>query len=171
MTARGRKRRSPGEGGCWPYKTKAGERFRARGPVRMPDDTTVMVGKKGFLSKTDGLDWLHDAQSAGRKGEYVEPSRQRLGAYGTEAIAGMPVTAATKASYRKNWRLHVEPYPGAALPLAGVTGAKLSGLYRTLEASGRKDRREGEGLGPRTVRYVSQIIHGVLGQAVTDGLL
>jgi hypothetical protein len=32
-----------------------------------------------------------------------------------------------------------------------------------LEASGRKDHRAGEGLSPRTVRYLHTIIHGVLG--------
>jgi hypothetical protein len=42
----------------------------------MPDGTTEMVQKKGFLTKTAGLAWLADAQSAGRKGEYVEPSKQ-----------------------------------------------------------------------------------------------
>jgi hypothetical protein len=40
-----------------------------------------------------------------------------------------------------------------------------------LETSGRKDHRAGEGLSARTTRYVHTIIHGVLGQAVRDGLL
>jgi integrase len=165
------KRRSPGEGGCWPYQTKAGELFRVKGMVRMPDGTLKEVNKRGFPTKTAGLEWLQDQQSAGRKGEYVEPSRQKLGAYGIEAINGMQVTAGTKASYRKNWRLHVQGYPIAELPLAHLAGVKLSAHYRVLEASGRKDHRQGEGLSPRTVRYVSQIIHGVLGHAVADGLL
>ncbi len=77
----------------------------------------------------------------------------------------------TRASYKKNWRLHIEPYPVASLPLAQVTGLKLTSHYRHLEKSGRKDYREGEGLSARTVRYIHTIIHGVLGQAVRDGLL
>jgi integrase len=40
-----------------------------------------------------------------------------------------------------------------------------------LETAGRKDHRAGEGLSPRTVRYLHTIIHGVLGQAVRDSLL
>ena len=77
----------------------------------------------------------------------------------------------TRASYKRNWRLHIEPYPVASLPLAQVTGLKLTSHYRHLEKSGRKDHREGEGLSARTVRYMHTIIHGVLGQAVRDGLL
>lgn len=40
-----------------------------------------------------------------------------------------------------------------------------------LEKSGRKDHREGEGLSPRTVRYLHTTIYGILRQAVKDGLL
>ena len=40
-----------------------------------------------------------------------------------------------------------------------------------LEKSGRKDHREGEGLSARTVRYLHTTIHGILRQAVKDGLL
>ena len=52
-----------------------------------------------------------------------------------------------------------------------LTGQRLTAHYRALEKSGRKDHREGEGLSARTVRYLHTIIHGVLGQAVRDGLL
>jgi hypothetical protein len=166
-----RKRRSPGEGGCWAYQTKAGERFRVKGMVRQPDGTVKEVNKRGFTTKRDGLAWLADAQSAGRKGEYVEPSRQRLGAYGAEVIDGLRVGPQTKASYRKNWRLHVEAYPIGQLSLAQLTGQRLTTHYRHLEQAGRKDHREGEGLSARTVRYLHVIIHRVLGQAVRDGLL
>ena len=67
----------------------------------------------------------------------------------------MRVGPQTKASYRKNWRLHVEPYAIAEVPLARLTGQRLTAHYRVLETSGRKDHREGEGLSPRTVRYTA----------------
>jgi integrase len=169
--ARTTRRRSPGEGGCWAYQTKAGERWRAAGPVAMPDGTTKMARKRGFLTKKDGQAWLADQQSAGRKGEYVEPSRQRLGAYAREVVDGMRLKPQTKASYVKNIRLHLEPYAIAQLPLAQLTGQRLTAHYRQLETSGRKDHRAGEGLSPRTVRYIHTIIHAVLAQAVRDGLL
>ena len=126
MAPKSAKRRSPGEGGCWPYKTKGGERWRAAGPVLLPDGTTVMARKKGFAAKADGLAWLHDQQAAGRKGGYVEPSRQTLGPLGAEIIDGLRLTPQTRASYKKNWRLHVAPYPVAALELPKVTGTRLT---------------------------------------------
>jgi integrase len=165
------KRRSPGQGGCWSYQTTAGERFRAAGPVIMADGTVTTARKRGFLTKKAGQDWLSDQQAAGRKGEYIEPSKAKLGAYGREVIEGLRVGPQTRASYLKNWRLHVEPYPIAALPLAQITGLRLTTHYRLLEKSGRKDHREGEGLSARTVRYLHTIIHGVLAQAVRDGML
>jgi integrase len=171
MPAKVTKRRSPGEGGCWPYQTKAGERFRVKGIVRQADGTDKEVNKRGFLTKKAGLEWLADAQSAGRKGEYVEPSKQKLGEYGREVIDGLRLKPQTKASYVKNWRLHIEAYPIAQVPLAQLTGQRLTTHYRALEKSGRKDHRAGEGLSARTVRYIHTIIHGVLSQAVKDGML
>src|SRR5207248_2704369 len=73
--------------------------------------------------------------------------------------------------YLKNLRNHIEGYPVASLPLAQLTGLKLTTHYRLLEKRGRRDHRAGEGLSPRTTRYVHTIIHGVLRQAVRDGLL
>jgi integrase len=165
------KRRSPGEGGAYAYQTKAGERWRAHGPVRQPDGTVKQVCMRGYATKKAALDALQDAQSAGRKGEYIEPSKVKLGAYGREVIEGMRIGPQTRASYLKNWRLHVEPYPVASLRLAQLTGSRLTSHYRALEKSGRKDHREGEGLSARTVRYLHTIVHGILGQAVKDGLL
>jgi integrase len=171
MAAGGRKRRSPGAGGCWAYQTKAGELFRVKGMVRMPDGALKEVNRRGFPTKTAGLEWLADAQSAGRKGDYIEPSRLALGQYGLEVIEGLRIRPQTRASYGRNWRNHIEPYPLAAVPLAQLTGVRLTAHYRLLEKSGRKDHRAGEGLSPRTTRYIHQIVHGVLGQAVKDGLL
>ena len=74
------------------------------------------------------------------------------------------------ASYRKNVRLHIEPYIGA-LPLASLTSARLTALYRELETSGRRDQkgeRTGLPLSARTVRYIHTIISAALAAAVQD---
>jgi integrase len=166
-----RKRRSPGQGGCWAYRTKVGVRFRAAGPVILADGSVTMARKRGFLTQKAGLEWLADAQSAGRRGEYAEPSKQQFGAYAAEVIDGLRIGPQTRASYIKNLRNHIEPYPIAAVPLAHLTGAKLTAHYRVLERSGRKDHKAGAALSPRTVRYLHTIISRVLRQAVKDGLL
>jgi cell division protein FtsN len=41
-------------------------------------------------------------------------------------IDGLRVSPQTRASYIKNLRNHIEPYPVAAVPLAHLTGAKLT---------------------------------------------
>jgi integrase len=123
------------------------------------------------MTKTEALEWLAKAQVDGREGTYIEPSKQQFGAYGAEVIDGLRVKPQTRASYVKNWRNHIAPYPIASVPLAQLTGLKLTAHYKVLETSGRKDHRAGEGLSARTVRYIHTIIHGVLGQAVKDGLL
>ena len=166
MTARRR-----GAGNAYPYTTAAGQRWRVKGMVRLADGTVKEVNKRGFGTKKEAQDWLKAAQVDGERGTYVVPSKQKLGAYGAEVIAGLRLKPQTRASYEKNWRLHVEPYPLASLPLAQVTGAKLTAHYRLLETSGRKDHKAGSGLSARTVRYLHTTIHRVLAQAVRDGLL
>lgn len=61
------------------------------------------------------------------------------------------------ASYEKNVRLHVTPHVGS-IPLANLTSTRITALYHQLETSGRADHRAGEGLSPRTVRYVAMIL-------------
>jgi integrase len=178
MAPRSTKRRSPGEGGAYSYRVRtradasdSNERWRVKGLVRQPDGTVKEVNKRGFMTKTEALEWLAKAQVDGREGTYIEPSKQQFGAYGAEVIDGLRIKPQTRASYVKNWRNHIAPYPIAQVPLAKLTGLALTKHYRVLEKSGRKDHKAGEGLSPRTVRYIHTIIHGVLGQAVKDGLL
>jgi len=171
VSAQPRKRRTPGEGGAWPYQIKAGERWRAAGPIQQPDGTTRQVTLRGYLTKKAALEALKDAQSDGRKGDYVPPSKLTLGAYGREVIDGLRIRPQTKASYSKNWRLHIEAYSIAHVKLGQLTGTRLTTHYRLLEKSGRKDHREGEGLSARTTRYVHVIVRRILAQAVRDNLL
>jgi hypothetical protein len=57
-------------------------------------------------------------------------------------IAGLRLKPQTRASYAKNWRNHIEPYPLASLPLAQVTGVRLTAHNRMLEKSGRGQRSD-----------------------------
>ena len=99
------------------------------------------------------------------RGELVDPSRQQLGAYLDEWAAGLRLAPSTVASYRKNIRLHIVPALGT-VPLAALTTERVDRLYRELERGGRADHRAGEGLSPRTVRYVHTILSAALGAAV-----
>lgn len=171
MTAPKRtKRRAAGDGGISAYTTKAGGRFLIKYQAPALDGVgTRQVLRRGFMTRKEAAKALRDALSEVGRGVHVVPSKLTLGDYlaGTW-LPALRLRPSTTASYRKNVRLHVVPHLGS-LPLASVTGQKLTALYRRLETSGRVD---GEGgLSARTVRYVHTIVHRALRDAVEDGLL
>ena len=168
MTARPRKRRSPGEG-AYPYKTNAGERWRFKCVVTLPDGTRQPVNRRGFVTKQDALRVMREALAASDRGGFTDPSKQPFGSYVASWLDGLRLAPSTIASYRKNVRLHIAPAIGA-LPLTQVTPLRLDALYRKLEKSGRH-HGQGDGLSPRTVLYIHTIISAALRDAVEADLL
>ena len=158
MAPKARKRRSPGEGSVWPYQTKAGERWAIGHPSFGTRRNAAGWGKTKRTAQQALRDMLTDAS----RGELVDPSRQPTGAYLDEWAAGLRLAPSTIASYRKNIRLHITPALGT-VPLNRLTTEKIDQLYRQLERGGRADHRRGEGLSPRTVRYVHTILSAALG--------
>jgi integrase len=165
------KRRSPGEGSVWEYRTKAGAiRYAIGYQVIGPDGTQRSVTRRRgpagerWTTRRDAQAALRDALAAVATGTWADPSRQPTGEYLDEWLAGRRLAPSTMASYRKNVRLHVKPYIGS-VPLAQLTTARIDKLYRELETSGRADHRKGEGLSPRTVRYVHTILSAALADA------
>jgi integrase len=161
MAPKATKRRSPGEGSVWPYQTKAGERWAIGHPSFGTRRNASGWGKTKRTAQQALRDMLTDAS----RGELVDPSRQPTGAYLEGWAAGLRLAPSTIASYRKNIRLHIAPQLGT-VPLAALTTERIDRLYRDLERAGRADHREGEGLSPRTVRYVHTILSAALGAAV-----
>ena len=140
--------------------------------VRQPDGTDKEVNKRGFLTKKAGLDWLADAavgraaraSTSSRAGSSSAPTAPRSStACGSARRPRRRTsrTGATTSSRTRSPRCRWRSSPAQ----------RLTAHYRLLEKSGRKDHSAGEGLSARTVRYLHTIIHGVLGQAVKDGLL
>lgn len=180
MATRTRKRRSPGEGSVWEYRTQAGQvRYAIGFTTAAPDGSTRNVtrrrgpGGEKWTTYRDAAKALRDALGQIDKGEWVDPSKQPLGGYLDEWTAGLRLSPSTVASYRKNVRLHLTPYLGA-LPLNRLTAVRIDTHYRQLEASGRRDGRgelAGRPLAPRTVRYVHTILSAALSAAVESGRL
>lgn len=173
MTAR--RRRSPGDGSVFEYKL-------ADGTVRYGikfDNPTDDGARKQVLRRRDanGQPWL-DRESAAAalrealvqvdKQEWIDPSKQPLAEYVRTWIDGLRVEPGSTSTYQNIAESHVIPYIGK-VPLASVTSARLSKLYRDLEESGQRDRkgkRTGEPLSPRTVRLVHVMLHGAFEAAV-----
>ncbi len=165
MTPRqGGKRRSPGEGSVWPYRQKDGTERWAIGHPSFGTRRRGPNGEKWFTKKA-AQEALRAKLVDASRGELVDPSRQQLGDYLDEWVAGLRLAPSTIASYKKNIRLHLRPALGT-VPLNALTTERIDRLYRDLERGGRADHRQGEGLSPRTVRYIHTILSAALGAAV-----
>jgi integrase len=125
--------------------------------------------RRGFTTRKAAATELRKRLGEVDKGGYVEPAKLTVAEYlEGEFLPSLRLKPSTESSYRKNVRLHLVPHIGK-IPLAQLTGQRLTVLYRHLEASGRAD---GEGgLSARTVRYIHTIVKSALGEAVQNGLL
>ncbi len=152
------RRRAAGDSGISAYQTSQGERFLIK--YSAPGLAGVgrrQVLRRGFRTRREAAAELRTALAEVTRGTHVVPSRLTLGDYLTGTwLPALRLKPSTAASYRKNVRLHVVPHLGT-LPLASLTGQRLTALYRRLEASGRVDGAGG--LSARTVRYVHTIVH------------
>jgi integrase len=164
------KRRSPHEGGAYAYQTRAGERWAWKATITMPDGTRKQKMVRGFTAKKAALASLREALAASESTGFTEPSKTPVGEYLATWLDSLRLAPSTVASYRKNVRLHIAPNIGS-IPLASLTPVLLDRLYKQLESSGRADHREGEGLSPRTVRYIHTVISAAMKAAVDAGLI
>jgi integrase len=158
------RRRSPGEGSVWPYREKNGTERWAIGHPSFGTRRRGPNGEKWFTKKA-AQEALRSKLVDAARGQLVEPSKQPTGDYLDDWVDGLRLAPSTLASYRKNIRLHIKPRVGS-VPLAALTTEKINAMYRELERRGRADYREGEGLSPRTVRYVHTILSAALSAAV-----
>jgi integrase len=174
VSTKSRRRRSPGEGGAYSYRTRDGVRWYWKAVIKRAaaEDGKPTV-RRGYLTKADALDAMAEARRESKRGGFVDPSRQQLGAYLDEWLAGLRLEPSTVASYRISARCHLTPYLGT-VPLASLTTARIDSLYRQLEREGRRDTKgelAGEGLSASTVRYVHTILSAALSAAVDAGQL
>lgn len=167
------RRRQAGEGCISEYQTKRqGPRYLIKYAAPTADGlATTMVLRRGFKSRTEAAAELREQLTNVDKGTHVAPSNLTLAEYLSDQwLPALRLEASTSASYRRNCRLHVIPHLGS-MKLGSITGTRLTALYRKLEESGRRDHKDGDGLAPRTVRYLHTIVHAALGDAVQVGLL
>ena len=111
---------------------------------------------------------LADLVKRQHDGDYRTPERITLGTYLTERwlpAKRSQLRPSTFDSYERNVRNHVLPALGA-LPLQRITPEDLDALYAELLQSGK---RGGNGLSPKTVRYVHSIIRKALSDAMRKG--
>lgn len=126
----------------------------------------------GFATKRAAEQALAKIVSEVDAGIYVERTKDTAAEFAAEWLAAIEPTVrpSTHYSYSRNVRLHVLPHIGGAR-LASIDAGVLNGLYARLLTTGRQDQKAGEGLSPRSVRYVHTIVHRMLKDAVRWGRL
>ncbi|WP_430332724.1 tyrosine-type recombinase/integrase [Rhodococcus sp. ACT016] len=166
------RRRGAGEGGISEYSTARGVRFAIRFYVPAEGSKPKRIQRRGFTTRKEAQKALRKALSQIEDRTYVQPSKLSVGQYLQSWGRSLRLAPATAANYRRNIDLHVVPYIGD-VPLADLTGARLTGLYHQLETDGfRRGSKAGrQGLSARTVLYVHTVLKKALKDAVEDGLL
>lgn len=87
--------------------------------------------ERGFKTATAAGKALRERLVKVDQGTYVEPSKQRLGAYLVdEWLPSLRNADSTIASYRRNLAQHVVPRLGG-VPLAQLTGLQITAMYRS----------------------------------------
>lgn len=176
MTAR--RRRPAGTGSVFSYKLADGTSrwgYKFDGPstadgTRKPVFRRRDVNGQPMLDKDAAEAALREQLVKVDKGDWINPSQMPVSEYLATWLDSLRLAPSTVASYRKNVRLHINPYIGK-MPIASVTSTRLTALYNELEKSGRrsqKGERTGEPLSARTVRYISTIVGKAFREAVDD---
>ena len=126
----------------------------------------------GFATKKAAQAALAELVNSINNGVYVEPTKQTVAEFAADWLTAIEPTLrpATHYSYGRNLLLHVLPYIGSAR-LTAIDAGTLNTLYARLLAEGRRDQKAGEGLSPRSVRYVATIVHRMFKDAVRWGRL
>jgi hypothetical protein len=146
---------------------RQGRRGTGKGHNR-PDGTRKPKVKHGFQTKQAALgDMRGWSPPAARAVSPRLPSSCSVRAW---QLAGWAAAGPVNRGPRKNIPLQVQPCLGS-VPLASVTLAIPTRLYRDLEASGRHDgkgQHTGRPLSAQTVRYIHTIIGAAVGSRTLD---
>jgi hypothetical protein len=170
------RRRQAGEGAIIQYETRAGIRYAIKYRIPRddgPDEQKLLRrtrDREPMTTRKQAAEELRDILMELKQGTHATSQKITVEQRLTQWVDGLRIADSTRASYKKNLRLHVFPYIGS-MPLAKLTTARLNVLYRQLEKSGRQDHKAGGGLSARTVRYVAVIIKAGLQAAVDENVI
>jgi integrase len=128
------------------------------------------VSRGGFKTRKEAARWLTTALGQVDQGGYVAPTRELVGEYLLEWLAGIrsSLRPSTWESYERLVRRHLIPRIGH-IYLHQLGPGHLSTLYADLHTTGRLDGTGG--LSARTVQYLHVVLSKALSDAVAEGRL
>jgi Arm DNA-binding domain/Phage integrase, N-terminal SAM-like domain len=127
--------------------------------------------KGGFRTKRECQAALNEAIAAVQGGTFVEPSKRTVGSFLLEEWLPAVQMANLRPGTWENYRIHVRAHIVPALGLVELqrpSPAQLNAFYRHLLTEAGKGR---QGLAPKTVRNIHNILHRALKDAVRWGYL
>jgi integrase len=133
---------------------------------RDPDGKRRKTSKSGFKTRKEAERWLAGLVTTLDRGEYVETSKQTLGAFLEEWLRGLPARGlrpTTISFYSLLVNSYVAPRIGG-IRLQHLRPQHLDGLYASLLADGRAN-----GKGPLSVKTVREV-HGTIRKALADAV-
>jgi integrase len=131
---------------------------------RSPTGQRIVVVKSGYATRRDAQDALDEAKARYAGG--VEPSRQRLGEYLEQWLAGKrSIRPTTRRSYQGAIRLYIGPAIGSVK----LRDLRPHHVDRMLELAARGTR--GKPVSVKTVRVVHGVLRAALRTAVRRRLI
>jgi integrase len=124
--------------------------------------------RKGFATKKAAQEELDRIRGKARTASFVTPTKMTVKEYLTQWLDGLGLRASTCDGYRRNLDYVIPVLGGRRLD--SVTALDLNALYKTLLASGRRQKPYGP-LSKRTVRYIHTTLSKALSDAVREGTL
>jgi integrase len=127
--------------------------------------------KGGFRTKRECQAALNEAIAAVQGGTFVEPSKRTVRSFLLEEWLPAVQVANLRPGTWENYRIHVQAHIVPALGTVErqrLSPAQLNAFYRYLLAEAGK---LGQGLAPKTVRNIHNILHRALKDAVRWGYL
>lgn len=135
--------------------------WRARASWIGPDGKRVHRSRS-FPTKREATHWRRETLSAVHRGAWFEPARAAVADVAVRWLAGIERSRApsTYRQYRHTWEHHVAPRIGAML-IAEVRATDLQVWYDELA----------DVYAAESVKGVHKVVRGIMGHAVTDGII
>lgn len=168
--------RRRGRGALYPYKTKAGERWRWQLYVPVdpenPDGELRRMGAGGFEGMGAADKALREAVAKlESQGTLPSAGAQTIESFAKQWVKGLRLEASTIQGYEKILRNHIVPQLGQ-IRIDRLNSTRIARHYRELEHSGRRDGgHAGEPLSANSVNKVHVVLGAILDGAVDDGLI
>jgi integrase len=157
-----RTRRSPGEGGIYPYDTAKGRKWFFKATLLVGTERKPVV-RRGFNTRAEAARALREALSQSEAGEFVGRTDVTIREWFEHWVANLTAPHGTVTTYKRSLDNVILPKLGHH-KLTSITTARLTAFYRELEIVGGGKR--GKPLATRSIHLAAAVVSAALRAAV-----